>query len=965
MVNFISNFGQKPFVWFKFCLKNCIFDAMAEDKRLFLLDGMALIYRAFFAFSQNPRITSKGLNTSAVYGFANTLLDLLNKEKPTHIAVVFDTDKPTERHIEFEAYKAHREEMPEDLAKSIPYVFRLIEGFNIPVITMDGYEADDIIGTLAKKAEIHGYTTFMVTPDKDFGQLVSDHIFIFKPARMGNEMEILGVPEVLKRWDIENVNQVIDILGLMGDAVDNIPGVPGIGEVTAKKLVKQFGSVENLLANTAQLKGKQKENVENFSEQALLSKRLATININVPIDLDEKSLNLDPPNEEVLKELFNELEFRTLMKRIFGEVITGNSVSSSGQVSLFGEGSGQSAASKEQSSSRKEIVEEVEVKDFNTINNVPHHYECVDSEEKINELVNLLINAIEICFDTETTDIDPINAELVGMSFSIAPGEAYYIPMPESRDECLKILNHFKVIFEHETIVKIGQNIKYDLLVLRNYGIEIKGPLFDTMLAHYLIEPDQRHGMDAMAEVYLNYSPISISTLIGKKGAGQLNMRNVPVEKVVDYAAEDADITLQLKKKLEPNLLDESLKVFQEIEIPLLRVLADMESEGVRIDKDFLNNYSKDLEDELAILEKDIFALAGISFNISSPKQLGEVLFEKLKLDPKAKKTKTGQYQTGEDILSELASKHDIAKKIIEFRQLQKLKSTYVDALPELINKKTGRVHTSFNQAVAATGRLSSTNPNLQNIPIRTDKGKEVRKAFIPENGNVLLSADYSQIELRLIAAISKEEGMIEDFKKGLDIHTATAAKVFGVPLEEVDKDMRRKAKMVNFGIIYGISAFGLAQRLEIPRKEAAEIIENYFKQYPGIKRYMNDTIDNARMNGYVETVMGRRRYTRDINSNNQTVRGFAERNAINAPIQGSAADLIKLAMIKIHQRMKEENFKSKMILQVHDELLFDVVPDELDTLKKLVIHEMESAIKLDVPILVEAGSGNNWLEAH
>ncbi len=950
---------------FKFCVKNRIFDAMAEDKRLFLLDGMALIYRAFFAFSQNPRITSKGLNTSAVYGFANTLLDLLNKEKPTHIAVVFDTDKPTERHIEFEAYKAHREEMPEDLAKSIPYVFRLIEGFNIPVITMDGYEADDIIGTLAKKAEIHGYTTFMVTPDKDFGQLVSDNIYIFKPARMGNEMEILGVPEVLKRWDIENVNQVIDILGLMGDAVDNIPGVPGIGEVTAKKLVKQFGSVENLLANTAQLKGKQKENVENFSEQALLSKRLATININVPIDLDEKSLNLDPPNEEVLKELFNELEFRTLMKRIFGEVITGNSVSSSGQVSMFGGGSGQSAASKEPTPSRKEIIEEAEVKDFNTINNVPHRYECVDSEEKIIELVNLLIQSSEICFDTETTDIDPINAELVGMSFSVAPGEAYYIPMPDKRDACLQILNHFKIIFEHENLLIIGQNIKYDLLVLRNYGVEIKAPLFDTMLAHYLIEPDQRHGMDAMAEVYLNYSPISISTLIGKKGAGQLNMRNVPIEKVVDYAAEDADITLQLKKKLEPNLKDDSLKVFQEIEMPLLRVLADMESEGVRIDKDFLNNYSKDLEDELAILEKDIFALAGISFNISSPKQLGEVLFEKLKLDPKAKKTKTGQYQTGEDVLTDLASKHDIAKKIIEFRQLQKLKSTYVDALPELINKKTGRVHTSFNQAVAATGRLSSTNPNLQNIPIRTDKGKEVRKAFIPEDGNILLSADYSQIELRLIAAISKEEGMIEDFKKGLDIHTATAAKVFGVPLEQVDKDMRRKAKMVNFGIIYGISAFGLAQRLEIPRKEAAEIIENYFKQYPGIKRYMNDTIDNARVNGYVETVMGRRRYTRDINSGNQTVRGFAERNAINAPIQGSAADLIKLAMIKIHKKLKEQNFKSKMILQVHDELLFDVVPDELETLKNLVIHEMQDAIQLDVPILVEAGSGNNWLEAH
>lgn len=930
---------------------------MSDEKKLFLLDGMALIYRAFFAFSQNPRITSYGLNTNAPYGFTNTLLDVLNREKPTHIAVVFDTDKPTERHVEFSDYKAHREAMPEDLSRSIPYIFRIIEGFNIPVITMDGYEADDIIGTLAKKAEKEGFTTYMMTPDKDFGQLVSSNIFMYKPGRQGKEVEVLGVPEVLAKWGgIDNVDQVIDILGLMGDAVDNIPGIQGVGEKTAIKLVKEFGSVENLLANTDKLKGKQKEKVEEQADMARLSKKLATIIVDVPIDLDEKALIIEKPDEEVLKEIFTELEFRTMAKRIFGEELVEGPVG--GQQSLFGGGASTQVAAAPIADNES---------DLKTAATTPHHYETCDTKEKRQALIKQLNAATEWCFDTETTSLVAIDAELVGISFSIKPHEAFYTPVPADKAAAQAIVEEFRTVFENENATIIGQNIKYDMLVLQNYGVQLKGKLFDTMLTHYLLEPDQRHNMDALAENYLNYNTISIETLIGKKGKGQLNMRDIEVEKVAEYAAEDADITLRLKEVLEPQLDEKNARyVLEKVEAPLISVLADMEREGVRIDDKMLEGYSKELEIDIAQLEKDIQELAGVKFNIASPKQLGEVLFDKLQLDPKAKKTKTGQYKTDEEVLSYLAREHEIAQKIIDFRQLQKLKSTYVDALPLLVNKHTGRVHTSFNQAVAATGRLSSTDPNVQNIPIRTDRGREIRKAFIPRDENhLLLSADYSQIELRIVAAISEDKGMIDDFKQGLDIHTATAAKVFGVSLDDVDRDMRRKAKMVNFGIIYGISAFGLSQRLEIPRKEAAAIIESYFLQYPDIKRYMNDTVEQARERGYVETLLGRRRYLRDINSANHTVRGFAERNAINAPIQGSAADMIKLAMINIHRRFEEMQVKSKMILQVHDELLFDVYKPELEDLKPVIKKEMLGAMELAVPLEVEMGAGQNWLEAH
>ncbi len=932
---------------------------MSDDKKLFLLDGMALVYRAFFAFNQNPRITSFGLNTNAPYGFINTLLEILKKEKPTHIAVVFDTSEPTTRHIEYPEYKANREKMPEDLSRSIPYVFKIIEGFNIPVITLDGYEADDIIGTLAKKAEEKGFTTYMMTPDKDFGQLVSQKIFMYKPSRQGKDPEIMGVPEILERWGgINSVDQVIDILGLMGDAVDNIPGIHGIGEKTAIKLVKQFGSVENLLKNTDQLKGKQKEKVEEQADMATLSKRLATIILDVPIDFDEASLVKEKPNEEALREVFTELEFRTMAKRLFSNEPIEQAEKGS-QQSLFG------GDNKPTQNAAQPILSDAA---FKTAATTPHRYEITDTKEKREALIQLLNTTPEWCFDTETTSLNAIDAELVGLSFAIKPHEAFYVPVSKDKEEAQTLINEFKTTFENPASTIIGQNIKYDLLVLQNYNIRLQGTLFDTMLTHYLLEPDQRHNMDALAENYLSYKTISIETLIGKKGKNQLNMRDIEVEKVAEYAAEDADITLRLKKVLAPQLDKKNARyVLEKVEAPLITVLADMEREGVKIDKKMLQDYSKVLETDIVQLEKDIYDLAGVTFNIASPKQLGEVLFDKLQLDDKAKKTKTGQYKTDEEVLNSLArEKHEIAQKIIDFRQLQKLKSTYVDALPLLVNKNTGRVHTSFNQAVAATGRLSSTDPNVQNIPIRTNRGREVRKAFIPRNENhVLLSADYSQIELRIVAAISKDKSMIEDFKKGLDIHTSTAAKVFGVSLEEVDRDMRRKAKMVNFGIIYGISAFGLSQRLEIPRKEAATIIESYFIQYPDIKRYMNDTIELAKEKGYVETLLGRRRYLRDINSANHTVRGFAERNAINAPIQGSAADMIKLAMINIHQQMKEKALQSKMILQVHDELLFDVYKPELEDLKPIIKKEMMEAMELEVPLEIEMGVGKNWLEAH
>ncbi len=934
-----------------------------QDKKLYLLDGMALIYRAHFALSKSPRFTSNGLNTSAVFGFANTLLELLRREKPSHIAVVFDTKAPTERHTDFVEYKAHREAMPEDLSAALPYVFQLIEGFKIPVITKDGFEADDIIGTLAKKAEKKGYTVYCMTPDKDFAQLVSENIFIYKPARMGNDVEIMGVPEVLKKWEIEHVHQVIDILGLWGDAVDNIPGIPGIGEKTAKDLIRRYGSMENIFANAHELKGKQKENVENFQAQGLLSKKLATIILDVPVTLDEDGLLLEAPDRSLLEPLFAELEFKTLGRRVFGEdfkiteTVKSNNTS---QMDLFG--SPRAAAFEPQDES-----EELELINFKTIQDTEHLYHLVDTPAARQNLILQLNAQSAICFDTESTSTDANMAELVGLSFSIKKGEAYYIPLSAVQNEAMAVLKEFESVLANPAIQKIGQNIKYDILLLKWYGIEVKGVLFDTMLAHYLIDADARHGMDVLAENYLQYSPVSITELIGKKGKTQGSMRDVAVDVVKEYAAEDADITLQLKEVFEPMLTaTQASDLASKVENPLVYVLADMEFEGVKIDKEVLALLSKELAVDIDIAEKEIFELAGVKFNIASPKQLGEVLFDKLQLDPKAKKTKTGQYQTGEDILSLLAPKHEIVQHILSFRTLQKLKSTYVDALPEMINPKTGRVHTSYNQAVAATGRLSSNNPNLQNIPIKTARGREVRKAFIAKDANhVIISADYSQIELRVIAEMAKEENMLQAFVNGLDIHTATAANIYNVAVNEVTTEQRRNAKAVNFGIIYGQSAFGLSQNLNIPRKEAAEIIEQYFIQFPKIKNYMAQTIDFARENGYVETIMKRRRYLRDINSANATVRGFAERNAINAPIQGSAADMIKMAMLKIHAAIKAQGLQSKMTMQVHDELVFEVPLQEVDQMKVIIETNMKNALPLAVPILVEIGIGENWLAAH
>ncbi|SFT01242.1 DNA polymerase I [Sphingobacterium wenxiniae] len=926
-------------------------------KKLFLLDGMALIYRAYFALSKVPRLTSYGLNTGAIMGFTNTLLELLKNQNPTHIAVVFDTEAPTNRHLEFEAYKAHREKMPEDLATSIPYIHRLIEGFNIPIITKDGYEADDIIGTLAKKAEQAGFTVFCMTPDKDFGQLVSDNIFIYKPARMGNGAETLGVPEILEKWEITEVSQVIDILGLWGDAVDNIPGIPGIGEKTAKKLIQEFGSVENIITNSDKLKGKQRENVETYAEQGLISKKLATILLDVPVELDEIALTLQEPNRELLEPLFAELEFRTLGKRVFGDDFSvAGQQPQHGQMDLF-------AVPMENT---QDSIAEPTLPQA-TLQNTPHEYILVDSQAEQQKLAKLLSSQPSFCFDTETTGLDALLADIVGMSFSFEKGKAYYVPTSSNYEDALETVAIFKSVLENTAIEKVGQNIKYDILLLSKYNVQVKGPLFDTMVAHYLIDPDTRHNMDILAENYLGYKPMSITELIGPKGKKQGNMRDVDIELVKEYAAEDADITWQLHEVFKP-LLEETqtYKLAQEVEFPLIYVLAEIEKNGVKIDENTLHVFSKSLEEDLKKLEASIYEKAGVQFNISSPKQLGEVLFDKLQLDPKAKKTKTGQYKTGEDVLLTLANKSDIVQDILDFRQLQKLKSTYVDALPSLINPNTGLIHTSYNQAVAATGRLSSTNPNLQNIPIRTEKGREVRKAFIPrQEGYTLLSADYSQIELRLIAELSKDKNMLEAFDAGHDIHRATAARVYGVALEDVTSDQRRNAKAVNFGIIYGQSAFGLSQNLGISRKEAAEIIEQYFAQYTGIRQYMTQAVEFAKENGYVETILKRRRYLRDINSANMTVRGFAERNAINAPIQGSAADLIKIAMINIQQDITKKGLTGKMIMQVHDELVFDVPLGEAETFSDIIYERMKNAITLRVPIEVEIGKGVNWLEAH
>ena len=926
-----------------------------SGNKLYLLDGMALIYRAFFAFAKNPRITSKGLNASAMFGFTNTLLDILNKQKPTHIAVVFDTDKPTQRHIEFEAYKAHREPMPEDLRKSIPYIFEILNGFQIPVLILDGYEADDIIGTLAWQAQ--DMEVFMMTPDKDFGQLVKENVHIYKPGRMGNPDEILGVNEILNKWEIQRVDQVIDILGLWGDAADNIPVVPGVGEKTAKKLIQDYDSIEGVLAHTHELKGKMKERFEEFAEQARVSKRLATIDTVVPINVEIESLIRKEPDADRLKAVFQELEFRTLTNRVFGAgpapAAAVPAVSASGQTDLFG-----TAVASE------EIVEEVPV--YKTIDEVPHAYKTVANEAELKEVVATALQAEAFCFDTETSALDLFEADLVGVSLTWEAHQGVYIPIAANFEEACKQVALLQPLFAGANL-KIAQNLKFDLGILQKYGLQIAGPFFDTMLAHYLIEPDQRHNMKLLCEQYLQYSPIPIENLIGEKGKKQGSMRDVPIEQAAEYAAEDTDVTFQLYSILKQELEGKSLmSVFENIEVPLVSVLSDMEREGVCVDVDFLNAYSKDLQEQVLAEQNSIFESAGMQFNIASPQQVGKVLFEHLKLSDKPKKTKTGQYQTDEETLQSLQGKHPCVDHILQFRTLQKLKSTYVDALPEMVNSKTGRVHTSFNQAVAATGRLSSQNPNLQNIPIRTDLGREIRKAFVPSSSDrVLMSSDYSQIELRIIAHISKDPGMIEAFKQGIDIHTATASKVWGVPIEEVDKDMRRKAKTVNFGIIYGISAFGLSQRVQIPRFEAKEIIDNYFAQFPGIKRYMDDTIAFARENGYVETISGRRRNLRDINSQNANIRGFAERNAINAPIQGSAADMIKIAMIRIADWLNGSDLETRMILQVHDELLFDVPKNELEVVQAKVKEIMEAAMVLDVPVLVESGTGANWLEAH
>ncbi len=930
------------------------------EKKLFLLDAMALIYRAHFAFSKNPRINSKGLNTGATYGFTNSLLEILLKEKPTHIGVAIDTKAPTFRHKEFTDYKANRQEQPEDIEINIPLVIKMVEAFNIPLYGIDGFEADDVIGTLAKKASKAGFEVFMMTPDKDYSQLVEEHIYLYKPAFMGKGVDILGEKEVIKKWEIETPDQVRDILGLWGDSVDNIPGIPGIGEKTAKTLIQKYGSVENLVDHAHELKGKQKENVIEFGQQGILSKKLATIEINVPVEFDEdKLLHTEPDNEKLIA-LLDELEFKTTKKRLFGGSGDSENPSSSSkkksdenQIDMF-----------MSSSNEEEILTSPEKE---TINTIKHQYYLIDSESKRKNLIRFLSNQDEFCFDTETTDINAFEAEIVGLAISYNVNEAYYIPFPANQDECKSILNEFKAVFENEKISKIGQNLKYDITVLLSYGIEVKGVLFDTMLAHYLIEPDARHNMDALAEKYLNYEPVSIETLIGKKGKNQGNMRDADPKEIAEYAGEDADITLQLKYKLDRELKSfNQEKLFHEVETPLVNVLADMEVSGVKVDPDTLKEISDELGKAALEAQEKIFEIAGTEFNVASPKQLGEILFDKMKLVEKPKKTKTGQYATGEEILSQLASEHEIASVILDFREYQKLKSTYVDALPELISKKDGRIHTSYNQAVAATGRLSSTNPNLQNIPIRTEKGREIRKAFIPRDEDyTLLSADYSQIELRIMAAFAEDESMLTAFKNGTDIHSTTASKIFKVDLENVDSDMRRKAKVANFGIIYGISAFGLSQRLSIPRKEAAELIEAYFTEFPNVKKYMDDVVNSARENEYVETIMGRRRYLRDINSRNQTQRGFAERNAINAPIQGSAADMIKVAMIKIHDLMKKEKMKSKMILQVHDELVFDVYKSELETLKERVEDIMKNAIPMKVAMEIGIGTGANWLEAH
>lgn len=930
--------------------------SMSDSKKLFLLDAYALIFRAYYAFINNPMTNSKGLNTSTILGFVNAMDEVLRKESPSHIAVVFDPSGPTFRKDLYPDYKANREATPEDIKLCLPWIKKIIRAYNIPVVEVENFEADDVIGTLAYKAEKEGFTVFMMTPDKDYSQLVSENIFMFKPKRLGNDIEILGPKEINEKFQTSDPKQVIDVLALWGDSSDNVPGVPGIGEKTAKKLISEYGSLENVYKNINHFKGKQRENLENFAEQAKLSKELVTIVTNVPCEFNAEIFKLTEFNRDLLKSLFEELEFKNLANRLLGAdstpISTTQAQSEGAQGNLF---------------SGFASPEEVPLNDKDSIDTIQKSYKHIQSLEDLQNLVDKIKDYKAFCFDTETTGIELINARLLGVSVSFKAHEAYYISFNEKDLNSGDKICLLKSILEDKAILKIGQNLKFDIRMLKKYGVEVKGEIFDTMVAHYLIQPEQRHNLNALAEQYLNYTPVSIESLIGKKGKNQGNMENVALEKVVDYAAEDADLTWQLYELLKPELEKESLsKLAKEIEMPLVYVLADMEQFGVKIDTEILKIAEKELVEDLIDIEKNIFELAGIEFNIDSPKQLGEILFDRLKLSSDAKKTKTKQYSTGEDVLVKLKDKHEIVGLVLEYRSLKKLLSTYVEALPKLINPTTGRLHASFNQTLVATGRLSSNNPNLQNIPIREERGREIRRAFIPEDKTAsVLSADYSQIELRLMAHLSKDENLIDAFKKGEDIHTATAAKIFSIDPNEVTREMRSKAKTANFGIIYGISAFGLSQRLNISRTEAKDLIDGYFTSFPGVKSYMDECIQKARETSCVYTIMGRKRFLPDIHSRNAVVRGVAERNAINAPIQGSAADIIKIAMVNIHKRIKEENLRAKLILQVHDELNFEVPADELETMKSILKEEMESAMKLSVPLTIDMGSGANWLEAH
>ncbi|OOV18229.1 DNA polymerase I [Flavobacterium sp. LM4] len=947
---------------------------MSTQKRLFLLDAYALIFRGYYAFIKNPRINSKGMDTSAIMGFMNSLLDVIKREKPDHLAVAFDKEGSQVRTEMYSDYKANRDATPEAIKIAIPYIQDLLKAMHIPIIEIAGCEADDLIGTIAKQAEKQNYKVFMVTPDKDFAQLVSENIFMYKPARMGNGIEIWGIPEVLAKFEIERPEQVIDFLGMMGDAVDNIPGLPGVGEVTAKKFLKEFGTMENLLENTHLLKGKMKENIEANKDKGILSKKLATIICDCDVIFNEDDYELSRPDIEKTDAIFQELEFRRMAEQFDNlfKVGGGNELAENNapdaklykkpqpknedQFDLFGGGT------------TEENPEAARASFYNTLENTPHSYQAIEGDLGIKLLLQNLQKQISVCFDTETTGLDALHAELVGISFSYEKGKGYYVPFPESQEEAQVLIDKFRPFFENENIEKIGQNLKYDLKILSNYGITVKGKLFDTMIAHYLINPDMRHNMDILAETYLKYSPKSIETLIGKKGKNQISMRDVALEEIKEYAAEDADITLQLKEIFTEELdKTETKKLFEDIEIPLVSVLAAMETEGIRLDVEFLSAMSKEMDVEIKTLEQNIYEIAGEKFNLASPKQLGDILFDKLKIGgAKQKKTKTGQYATGEEVLTYLANDNPIVKEILDWRQMVKLQSTYILALPEQVDKKTLRVHTDYMQTVAATGRLSSNNPNLQNIPIRTERGRQIRKAFVARDENhTLISADYSQIELRIIAALSGEENMIKAFQDGEDIHKATAAKVFNVPLDEVSREQRSNAKTVNFGIIYGVSAFGLSNQTSLSRSESAALIEAYYNTYPRLKSYISDQVEFARENGYVQTILGRRRYLKDINSANAVVRSAAERNAVNAPIQGSAADVIKIAMINIHKKLQEENWKSKMLLQVHDELVFDVHNDELEKIQPMIKHEMENAFKMAVPLEVELGLGKDWLEAH